>query len=128
MAALQFLELDGSDRLRCIGAGAFAGVPALHVLHVRNNRRLSAIDAHAFAGPVGANSTDVDWAPELRELRLSGNNLTQLPDGLLPAQSWRAMQLVALHDNPWTCGCAPSWLQSVLVAELLHSKLEGGAR
>lgn len=112
---LQMLSLVNLTHLRRIGAAALNRLPALQLLYINNNRQLSDIDADAMRSETTSTDVTVSHWPALRELELIGNNLSTIHASLLSMHGWHQLQRIRMHNNPWSCRCARTWLQAELM-------------
>jgi len=111
MTQLETLNLSSMPELEYIGERSFSTLVELKTLRCRNNPSLWSISPHVFAGM----ETSRGLFP-LRELFLSGNNLTTLSEAMVPF--WDQLLLLQLHENPWSCDCRLAWMATKLLPEL----------
>ncbi|CAH1159748.1 unnamed protein product [Phaedon cochleariae] len=71
------------------------GVPNLETLNLRRNKKLREIETYVFAD-----------TPVLRELDISGNDLTFLPHTIANLTELKRLNI---SDNPWACDCRMFW-------------------
>lgn len=74
------------------------GVPNLEVLNIRNNRLLKEIETYVLAD-----------TPVLRELDISGNALSFLPQSIANLTHLKRLNI---SENPWACDCRMFWFAS----------------
>ncbi|KAJ8922809.1 hypothetical protein NQ315_007844 [Exocentrus adspersus] len=71
------------------------GIPNLEVLNIRRNRMLKEIESYVLAD-----------TPVLKELDISGNSLTFLPQSIA---NLTRLHRLNISDNPWACDCRMHW-------------------
>ncbi|XP_037084270.1 leucine-rich repeat neuronal protein 2-like isoform X1 [Pollicipes pollicipes] len=111
MTKLEILNLSSMPKLEYIGAGSFSTLVGLRVLRCRDNPRLWSLSPQVFRGM----DTSRGIFP-LKELLLSGNNLTTLDERTVPF--WDQLVMLRLEDNPWHCDCLIKWMTTNLMQHL----------
>lgn len=91
---LNSLTMDNTS-IEVIHNSELLGIPELKILKIRNNKRLRDIETYVLA--------DV---PLLKELDISGNFLTYLPQSIA---NLSRLVFLNISDNPWACDCRMHW-------------------
>ncbi|KAG5894441.1 hypothetical protein JTB14_014890 [Gonioctena quinquepunctata] len=94
---LMYLNLDDT-MIEVIHNTELLGVPRLEILNLRRNKGLKEIETYVLAD-----------TPVLRELDISGNSLTFLPQSIANLSSLNKLNI---SDNPWACDCRMYWFAS----------------
>lgn len=97
---LKSFTLDNTS-IEVIHNSELLGIPELTILNIRNNKRLREIETYVLA--------DV---PMLKELDISGNFLTYLPQSIV---SLSHLKKLNISDNPWACDCRMHWFAPWIV-------------
>ncbi|XP_018572174.1 uncharacterized protein LOC108911666 [Anoplophora glabripennis] len=109
------LTLDNTT-IEVIHNTELLGVPNLEVLNIRRNRLLKEIETYVLAD-----------TPALRELDISGNALSFLPQSIANLTHLKKLNI---SDNPWACDCRmfwfASWAESKKHSNLTMSQLSCG--
>nr|XP_023014244.1 uncharacterized protein LOC111504011 [Leptinotarsa decemlineata] len=96
------LSLDDTQ-IEVIHDTELLGVPKLEFLSLRRNKKLKEIETYVLAD-----------TPALRELDISGNDLTFLP---LSIANLSSLNKLNISDNPWACDCRMYWFASWATAK-----------
>lgn len=95
--SLTSLTLDNTT-IEVIHNTELLGVPNLEILNIRRNRLLKEIETYVLAD-----------TPVLRELDISGNALSFLPQSIA---NLTRLKKLNISDNPWACDCRMFWFAS----------------
>lgn len=88
------LTLDRT-KIEVIHNSELLGVSKLQILNLRNNSNLVEIETYVLAD-----------TPSLRELDISGNALSVLPQSI---SNLTHLHKLNISNNPWACDCRMSW-------------------
>ncbi|KAJ8255158.1 hypothetical protein GJAV_G00201670 [Gymnothorax javanicus] len=103
LTGLVRLHLD-HNLIEFVEPFSFDGLASLKLLQLEGNL-LKDLHPHTF---VTLSFLRTFWSSNLRHLHLADNQLEYLlPETL---QHLEKLELLSLHDNPWTCDCQLRWL------------------
>nr|CAH7738155.1 unnamed protein product [Callosobruchus chinensis] len=91
---LKSLTLDNTQ-IEAIHNSELLGVPRLEILNIRKNKKLKEIENYVLSD-----------TPILKELDVSGNELTFLPHSI---ENLTMLTRLDISNNPWACDCRMYW-------------------
>lgn len=112
MKKLEKLNITFVPTMKRIEKAGMAGLESLEELRLSHNHNLSYIDPDAFTFIQKDDPSLKQW-PIIKRLYLDNNNLSSLDS--MTFSSWKTMEEVHIHDNPWLCDCNLQFVNKILM-------------